>query len=363
MNRLHGLVPLAVVLIATLVTLSALDAAESVLSPIVLGIVTGIVLSPLSDLWERWGFPPVIGALSSLLLTLFLLGLMVMLMQPIAARLVAQAPKVLADMQQSIDHLTGMLRGLRNATEVVAEAILTEPAATQEPQAASALPTMADAILIAPAIVAQATVFAGVLFFFLLTRHEVYGTFARLVAMEASSEQIVARLRRAERHVSRYFLTVTMINATLGVATSLALHLIGLPDGILWGVTAGLSNFIVYLGPFVISLALLAAGIAAFDGAQALFPMAAFVILNFLESQFATPAMVGRQLHVNPLAVFCALVFGMWLWGAVGGLVALPIVIWVRVLYDSRELPTAGPADPAAEIAREQEERAEERAG
>lgn len=354
MDQLNRFVPLCVVLLALIATFAALDLAESILSPIVLGLVTGIVLSPLSDLWERWGFRPVTGALASLLLTLLAVGLIVMLMQPIAARLVAQAPKVLADIQDSIDQLTGMLRGLRNATEVMAEAILTEEPSQGE--TASALPSVTDAILVAPAIVAQATIFAGVLFFFLLTRHEIYGAFAHLVAVDVDSAQIVARLRRAERHVSRYFLTVTVINAGLGIATAIALHLLGLPDGILWGVTAGLSNFIVYLGPVVISVALLAAGIAAFDGGQALLPVLAFVALNFVESQFITPALVGRQMHVNPLIVFCALVFGMWLWGAVGGLVALPIAIWLIVMRDSRELLPRR-ADPAVEIAREQDRR------
>lgn len=354
MDRLDRYVPLAVILIATFATLAALDAAESVLAPIVLGIVTGIVLSPLSDLWERWGLRPALGAALSLVLTVSVIGMVVMLMQPIAARLVQQAPKVLADMQETIDRLSGMLRGFQDATEVVAEAILTEGGETKSETATAGLPTVTDAIMLAPAIVAQATIFAGVLFFFLLTRHEVYGTLARLVAVEVDSIQMVARLRRAERHVSRYFLTVSLINAVLGMATAVALGVMGLPDSVLWGVTAGLSNFIVYLGPLVLSIGLLAAGIAAFDGAMAMAPAAAFIILNFLESQFITPAFVGRRMEVNPLVVFCALVFGMWLWGAIGGLVALPIAIWVRVLHDSRVLSTASLPPEAVEAARDE---------
>lgn len=352
MRRLDRYVPLAVLMIATLLSLAALDAAESVLSPIVLGIVTGIVLSPLSDLWERLGLRPALGATLSLVLTVAVIGLIVMLMQPIAARLVQQAPKVLADMQETIDRLSGMLRGFQNATQVVADAIMTEDA-TQE-TATTGLPTVTDAIMVAPAIVAQATIFAGVLFFFMLTRHEVYGGLARLVT-EVDTMQMVARLRRAERHVSRYFLTVSLINGILGLATAAALGLMDLPDSILWGVTAGLFNFIVYLGPVVLSVALLAAGIAAFDGAMAMAPAAAFVVLNFLESQFVTPAFVGRQMEVNPLVVFCALVFGMWLWGAVGGLVALPIAIWVRVLHDSRILSTANLPAEAVEAAMDED--------
>lgn len=342
MQDVQRLVPLAIVFMAGLALFAALETAESILSPIVLGIVTGIVLSPLSELWEKFGFPTVAGALCSLILTLMAVGLIVLLMQPIIAQLVAQAPKVLADMQQTIDTLSSSLRGLRDATEVVADALASGDAAPDATgdDGESGLPSVTDAILLAPAIVAQATIFAGVLFFFLLTRHELYASLARSLAQTTEPMQIVARLRRAERHVSRYFLTVTVINIGLGAATAVALHLIGLPNGILWGVMAALFNFIVYLGPVIVSLALLVAGVAAFDGALSVAPAVTFTALNFMESQFVTPSFIGRQMQVNPLIVFVALVFGMWLWGAVGGIVALPIAIWFRVMRDERRLST-----------------------
>lgn len=338
---IRRLVPIAILMLALLALFTALDVAESVLSPIVLGIVTGIVMSPMSELWERWGFPALAGALSSLIVTLVAIGGIVLVMQPIVAQLVAQAPKVLIDMQDTIDTLTATLRGLRDATEVVADALGDGEGPRDDSgnaETMDGLPSVADAILLAPSIVAKATVFAGVLFFFLLTRHELYASLARTAAPGADPFQIVARLRRAERHVSRYFLTVSLINAALGTATAVALQLIGLPNGILWGLMAGLFNFIIYLGPVIVSLALLVAGIAAFDGVLSLAPAAAFVALNFIESQFVTPALVGRQMHMNPLVVFVALVFGMWLWGGIGAIVALPIAIWLRVMRDERWL-------------------------
>ena len=224
MNKLDRLVPLAVISIAVILIFAALDTADSILSPIVFGIVTGIVLSPLSDLWDRWGFRPSVGALVSLVLALSVVGLLIVVLQPIVARLVAQAPKVLADMQETIDSVSTMMRGLRNATEVVAEAINADPAAGAAPAVseASGLPTVTDAILLAPSIVAQATIFAGVLFFFLMTRHELYGGIARTLPGTTEPMQIVARLMRAECHVSRYFLTVTVINAILGIFTAVS---------------------------------------------------------------------------------------------------------------------------------------------
>jgi predicted PurR-regulated permease PerM len=38
-------------------------------------------------------------------------------------------------------------------------------------------------------------------------------------------------------------------------------------------------------------------------------------------------------MKINPLLVFLSLVFGIWLWGPIGGVVAIPLLLWVLVLY------------------------------
>ena len=60
----------------------ALDAVEVILAPLALALVTGVVMSPISDFCDRLGFPPVIGAPSHPLLTLI----------PAAARLLNPSP-------------------------------------------------------------------------------------------------------------------------------------------------------------------------------------------------------------------------------------------------------------------------------
>jgi predicted PurR-regulated permease PerM len=87
-------------------------------------------------------------------------------------------------------------------------------------------------------------------------------------------------------------------------------------------------NFILYLGPACVAVALLVAGIVVFDGPTVLLPPALFVGLNLLEGQFVTPMLVGRHMSVNPLLVFLSLVFWLWLWGPLGGFIAIPLLIW-----------------------------------
>ena len=99
--------------------LAALNAAEGIFAPLTLALVVGIVLSPISDFWENRGFPPALGALSSLLLTLTVFGLLILMIQPVAAELMAAAPKVWADMQGTVNLIKGFLRGLAKVNCVV----------------------------------------------------------------------------------------------------------------------------------------------------------------------------------------------------------------------------------------------------
>ena len=340
MDRTGRMAQISIIVIGVIATVVAMQQAEPILAPLALALVAGVVLSPLSDFWERRGYSPVWGALVGLVATIVIAGLLVMAFQPVIARLVAQAPKVWSDMQGVVHSLRGILRGVSEVSEDVASAIAPQAhAATAAPakEDVVAMPSVTDAIMAAPAVLSQILIFVGALFFFLLTRVAIYDFVSLRLSKPGERAALTQRLRRAEGKVSRYFSTITIINAALGAATAAALHVIGLPDAIIWGVVAFVVNFLVYLGPAVFVVLLLFVGVAEFDGALALAPALSYVTLNTIEGQFVTPTLVGRHMSVNPLLVFLSLVFGIWLWGAIGGIVAIPLLLWVLVLNDAIE--------------------------
>ncbi len=336
---------ISLILLGVIGFFATLYALSGIFAPLALALVTGVVLSPVSDFWERTGLSSAVGALASLVLALVVAAGLVLVFQPVIAQLVEQAPKVWSDLQETITLVRGLQRGVADLTGEVSNAIAPEASAALTPDAGTsvALPSVTDAVMAAPAILSQMLVFAGALFFFLLTRKEIYDWAALNLSGRGEQAQTALKLLSAERHVSRYFLTITMINAGLGAACALVFQAIGLPGAVLWGVMGFLVNFVVYLGPAVFVVALLFAGVAAFDGGLALLPAAIFVLLNGIEGQFVTPALVGRNLSVNPLLVFLSLIFGIWLWGAIGGIVAIPLLLWVLVLNDRLAEPAVAP--------------------
>jgi predicted PurR-regulated permease PerM len=64
----------------------------------------------------------------------------------------------------------------------------------------------------------------------------------------------------------------------------------------------------------------------------ALIPPVMFMLITAVEGQIITPAVVGRRvLSVPALTVFLAIAFWAWMWGAMGALLATPILIVCRV--------------------------------
>lgn len=141
-----------------------------------------------------------------------------------------------------------------------------------------------------------------------------------------------------ESSVSRYLMTVTLINMALGTVITITLSLIGTPNAILWGAVAALLNFLPFAGALIGAGLLAIVSLGTYDTmAAALLPPAVYMACTMLEGNFITPAIVGHRLKLNIVAVFTAVVVWGWLWGIGGALMAVPILLVVKVLCDHIE--------------------------
>jgi predicted PurR-regulated permease PerM len=158
---------------------------------------------------------------------------------------------------------------------------------------------------------------------------------ARMGASLSGSEASVRTLRLTEAiryEVGRYFGTIALINLGLGAATALCMYLLGMPNAILWGVMAGLLNFIPYLGPIVAFCILAFAALITFPSlGQALAVPGVFLLLHLIEGQLVQPLTVGRRFEMNALVVLLAVWFGYGFWGIPGMLLATPVLVAMKV--------------------------------
>lgn len=153
----------------------------------------------------------------------------------------------------------------------------------------------------------------------------------------SSSPQAIARFSEFGASIRSY----VGLNAIFGLAaavldTTLLLSL-GVDFAILWGVLSFLLSFLPNIG-FVIALTpptLLA--LVQFGFGRAIAVLAGYVVINFLVDNVIKPRFVGSRLDLSPLVVVLSLVFWGWLLGPMGALVAVPLSIGTRFLFESFE--------------------------
>lgn len=142
-------------------------------------------------------------------------------------------------------------------------------------------------------------------------------------------------LNEIETHLGSYLLTVTLINAGVGVATGIACAFAHMPTPAGLGALAATLNYIPIIGPVAMFVVLVVVGIVSLPtvGAGLVAPLA-FVGIAFLEGHFITPTIIGRRLALNALAVFLGLAFWTWLWGPMGAFLSSPLLIVALILKE-----------------------------
>ena len=108
---------------------------------------------------------------------------------------------------------------------------------------------------------------------------------------------------------------------------------LGLPSPLLWGALAAVMNFIPYVGQAVMFAVLFAVGLGTQSNlAQILLPVVAYAAINLTADQIVFPHLVGKALTLNPFIIFVSIAFWLWVWGPMGGFIAVPSLLVLQSL-------------------------------
>ncbi|MCB1687479.1 MAG: AI-2E family transporter, partial [Halioglobus sp.] len=346
----HAGVRVALYCMATLAVLYSVYAARSLLMPIVVALFVSLLLSPLVTWFKRMRIPR---PLSSVLLLCLLGGPFVLLSIELAApaqKWMGKLPELTVQVTEGLTDITDTLtREAPQSTDAVppretgfsfsrffqwdeeVEAVVAEPEPPEENALVEGVKESGIAIVLsmlgaAPFIVAQIGIWLILVLFLLIYGPGLYNNFINLLPMIGNKRRTVLLVGRLRQQLSRYILTVTIINTALGLVTGSVLWLLGVEDAILWGVLVGLLNYAPYVGSLVSICVLCIAGFVQFGlGVAALVPALIYLLINMLESQIVTPTILGQHMRLNPLIVILWLLIWGSLWGAVGVLIAVPL--------------------------------------
>ncbi len=131
---------------------------------------------------------------------------------------------------------------------------------------------------------------------------------------------------------------LVLTSVLVGVATGISLWLLDVHYAGLWGLMAGLFNFVPYVGPILVAAGLFLASVVQFgDVATAGLVAGVSFVITSVEGFLFTPIVFGRATRVNPVAVFIGFLFWGWLWGLWGMLLAMPLLLIIRSVADKVE--------------------------
>ena len=315
--------------------------AQVFLTPIILAFILAFVFSPARRALERLGLPAGAGAGAIMAGILVVLGVIVILLAQPVRQWAADAPEIGAQLEERVRDIRASFgadedgASIQDVVEKVGEAAapagdaeVTE-VVVKEPSALSAIAATA------PAIAVQLILTLVLLFFILASGDMFYEKMVHVIPRFRDKRRAIRIAREIERKISHYLLTITIINAGLGLAIGLTLWALGMPDPLLFGVAAMLLNYIPYVGAMIGAGLTLIVGLLTFpETGQAIAPALAYYGLTSFEGQFVTPYFVGRNLKLNTVVVFIAVAFWAWLWSVVGMLLAVPLLVMIRVFCE-----------------------------
>lgn len=314
--------------------MAVLYVAAEIVLPVILAIVLKLLLQPLVRLLEDFHIPRTIGAVLSVLLVLLAFGGTISMLAGPAANWAGKLPEAipklkasLSFLQDPIDAVQGMMKQIEG---------LAGDAGPPSPGPAMRPFTLVGAVLSGSATATSGVFTTLLILFYLLVSGETFlRRMVEILPRFKDKRQAVELSLHIERDVSLYLLTVSCINAIVGIATGCVMWACGVANPVLWGAVAFVLNFVPILGAMVglvvfLMVSVLSLGVTWW----AVLPVGLYFGIHVLEGEFATPMLLARRFTINPVALILALIFWYWMWGVPGAILAVPLLAITKIVCD-----------------------------
>ncbi|MEN1941442.1 AI-2E family transporter [Luteimonas sp. MJ174] len=307
-------------------------AAQGVILPVLLAMFLALIGNPVIRALRRIYMPRFLAALLVLCGGMAGAGLLGQQLLAPAIDWMQEAPRQMRQLGKELGELAEPVREANRVAEDIAR-----QASGEEPKIEVVRTQVDDpyaALARAPRMAGSVLAVVLLTFFFMVFGEDLQRRAIALLPTRQRQRVTVEIMQSIERDVSRYVFTITLINAGVGVLLAAVLHWglgVDLQEALLWGTIAMLLNFAPYVGPAIGVVAMLLMGFVTWDElGSSLLPAALYLGLHTLEGQLVTPLVLGQRMQLSPLVLILALLVFGWLWGIVGLLLAVPLLVCVK---------------------------------
>src|SRR3546814_252510 len=241
----------------------------------------------LRGLRKLW-IPRFLGALLLLLVGLAATVLLGRQLVVPASEWVQQAPRELRLLTPKIKRMTEPVQQANEAAQTFAQATDSGPKSAKVQVVSIQESDPWKSLTATPKMIASVLAVVLLTYFFMVFGENLQRNAIALLPTRPRKKLTVDILQAIEREISRYVLTITLINTAVGMILAGALYWLGveLPEALLWGTLAALLNFAPYVGPLVGVVLMLLMGFITYDEiGPSLLPAAIYLGLHTLEGQ------------------------------------------------------------------------------
>lgn len=343
----------ALVVIAVLATLFALQWAKQILIPLVLGILITYSLGPIVTWLEKWKIRRAIGAailligitsgVSYLTYSLADDAAEVLEALPEAAKKIGRSLQGESKREGTIDKVQKAAVEIERATTQASGDNPSQPKGVTRVEIAQPKFNIRDYLWIgsmgAAALAGQAVLLFFLVYFLLVSGDLFKRKLVKITGPTLTKKKVTVEIiNEINTQIERYLLVQLFTSTVVGLATWAAFALIGLEHAALWGLTAGMLNMVPYVGPVIVTGGATLAGFLQFGTiGEGLFVGGVSLVISSLEGFLLTPWMTSRAGRINAVAIFIGLLFWGWLWGVWGVLLGIPIIMVIKSICDRIE--------------------------
>ena len=344
---------IALVVLAVIGTILMLQFAQTVLIPVVVAILISYVLGPAVTWMHNRGIPRLIGSFVVIALLCGGIGLGVYTLADQAMAIVDNVPtaarRLAARFESRGREPGGALEKVQEAAKEVERAA--EEASDPRPVGRGVTRVQ----IVEPAFAAREYLWAGgmgllgllgqfamVLFlvYFLLVTGDLFKRkLVKIAGPTLTRKKITVQIMdEMNKQISGFLRVQVLTSACVAVATAVTLWWFGVQQYIVWGLLAGVFNSIPYMGPLIVTAALGVVTFMQFDDVWKTVSVCGVTLaITSLEGWLLTPALMSRASQMNPVAIFIGLLFWSWVWGVMGTILAVPMLMTLKAVCDRVE--------------------------
>jgi len=331
--------------IAVLGTVIALKLGQGFLAPLFFALIASVALAPL----VRWLTRLMPRGLASAVVVVALVGFVSIMGYSLSDEATAfsrRLPSLIREVRAALQPSSSNQGALRQLQQAVSELEKT----TRGPAPSAGTPvTIVEPVDVQREVMSgagRAAFFLGqavlivFLIYFLLAAGELFKLkLVRISGASMSKRKITVQvIDEMTQKIGRFVFYQVWSGALVGAVTWLLFTWLGVKYAGLWGVAAGVLNWVPYFGATLVMAASALAALLQFHTlAMVAIVAGVSVAVTAVEGMILAPLMLGRAASVNTVSMFVALMFWGWLWGPIGLIIAVPVMMIIKTVADHVE--------------------------